>query len=46
MTDEESIVSPSRFGSTGAWREVPESTALIIQHGPDEQREFHPLPPS
>ena len=47
MTDEDRIVVSEPVSDLpGAWREVPESTALIIQHGPDEQREFHPLPPS
>ena len=47
MTDEDRvIVSEPVSDLPGAWREVPESSALIIQHGPDEQREFHPRPPS
>ena len=40
------IVSEPVSDLPGAWREVPESTALIIQGGTDEQREFHPRPPS
>jgi predicted glutamine amidotransferase len=28
------------------WREVPESSALIVQQGPDEQHEFHPREPA
>jgi predicted glutamine amidotransferase len=47
MTDEDRvIVSEPVSDLPGAWREVPESTALIIQRGPDEQREFHPRAPS
>ena len=38
------IVSEPVSDLPGAWREVPESTALIIQQGPDEQHEFHPRP--
>jgi predicted glutamine amidotransferase len=40
------VVSEPVSDLPGAWREVPESTALIIQRGPDEQREFHPRAPS
>ena len=40
------VVSEPVSDLPGAWREVPESTALIIQPGPDEQREFHPRAPS
>jgi predicted glutamine amidotransferase len=47
MTDEDRVVVSEPVSDLpGAWREVPESTALIIQSGPDEQREFHPRPPS
>jgi predicted glutamine amidotransferase len=47
MTDEDRVVVSEPVSDLpGAWREVPESAALIIQHGPDEQREFHPRPPS
>ena len=47
MTDEDRVVVSEPVSDLpGAWREVPESTALIIQAGPDEQREFHPRPPS
>ena len=43
MTDEDRvIVSEPVSDLPGVWREVPESTALIIQRGPDEQREFTP----
>jgi predicted glutamine amidotransferase len=40
------VVSEPVSDLPGVWREVPESTALIIQRGPDEQREFHPRAPS
>jgi predicted glutamine amidotransferase len=40
------VVSEPVSDLPGAWREVPESTVLIIQRGPDEQREFHPRPSS
>jgi len=47
MTDEDRvIVSEPVSDLPGVWREVPESTALIVQRGPDEQREFHPRAPS
>jgi predicted glutamine amidotransferase len=43
MTSEDRIVVSEPVSDLpGAWREVPESTALIIQRGPDEQRPFHP----
>ncbi len=46
MTDEDRVVVSEPVSDLpGVWREVPESTALIIQHGPDEQHEFHPQPP-
>ena len=42
MTDEDRVVVSEPVADLpGAWREVPESTALIIQHGADEQHEFH-----
>jgi glutamine amidotransferase len=47
MTDEDRVVVSEPVSDLpGVWREVPESTALIIQRGPDEQREFHPRAPS
>jgi predicted glutamine amidotransferase len=47
MTAEDRVVVSEPVSDLpGVWREVPESTALIIQHGPDEQREFHPRQPS
>ena len=43
MTSEDRIVVSEPVSDLpGAWREVPESTALIIQRGPDEQRPFRP----
>jgi glutamine amidotransferase len=45
MTDEDRVVVSEPVSDLpGAWREVPESTALVIQDGPDEQHEFHPRP--
>ena len=43
MTPEDRVVVSEPVSDLpGVWREVPESTALIIQRGPDEHREFHP----
>jgi predicted glutamine amidotransferase len=43
FTDEDRIVVSEPPGDLpGAWLEIPESTALIIQRGPDEQRPFTP----
>ena len=36
------VVSEPVSDLPGAWREVPESTALIIQRGSDEEQAFHP----
>jgi predicted glutamine amidotransferase len=47
LTDEDRVVVSEPFSALpGLWSEVPESTALIIQHGPDEQLPFHPRPPA
>ena len=47
MTDEDRvIVSEPVSDLPGAWREVTESTALIIQRGADEQKPFRPRPPA
>src|SRR3954447_2351064 len=47
MTDEDRvIVSEPVSDLPGAWREMPESTALIVQRGPDEQKPFRPRPPA
>ena len=46
MTAEDRIVVSEPLSDLpGAWREVPESTALVIQRGADEQREFQPRQP-
>jgi glutamine amidotransferase len=46
FTDEDRVVvSEPPVDLPGAWLEVPESTALIIQPGPDEQRPFQPHSP-
>ena len=43
FTDEDRIVVSEPPGDLpGAWLEIPESTALIVQPGPDEQRAFQP----
>ena len=43
FTDEDRIVVSEPPGDLpGAWVEIPESTAVIIQRGPDEQRPFNP----
>ena len=43
LTDEDRAVVSEPLGDLpGVWREVPESTALIIQSGPDEHRAFRP----
>ena len=43
LTDEDRVVVSEPLGDLpGAWLEVPESTALIIQPGADEQRPFEP----
>jgi predicted glutamine amidotransferase len=46
LTDEDKVVVSEPFADLpGAWHEVPESTALIIQPGPDERRAFRPRQP-
>ena len=43
LTSEQRVVISEPFGDLpGAWHEVPESSVLIIQPGPDVQREFKP----
>ncbi len=43
MRDEDQVVISEPFGELpGAWEELPEATALLIQPGPDEQRPFRP----
>jgi len=47
MTAEDRVVVSEPVSDLpGVWREVPESSALVIQRGPDEQREFQPRSPS
>jgi predicted glutamine amidotransferase len=47
MTSEDRVVVSEPVSDLpGAWREVPESTALIIQRGPDEERPFRPRVPA
>jgi glutamine amidotransferase len=36
------VVSEPLADLPGAWIEIPESTVLIVQPGPDEKRPFHP----
>jgi hypothetical protein len=43
FTEEDRVVVSEPPGDLpGAWLEVPESTAMIIQRGADEQRLFRP----
>jgi glutamine amidotransferase len=47
FTDEDRIVVSEPPGDLpGAWLEIPESSAVIVQPGPDEQRSFRPQPPA
>jgi predicted glutamine amidotransferase len=47
LTDEDRvIVSEPLSDLPGVWLEVPESTALIVQRGPDERRPFRPQAPA
>ena len=36
------VVSEPNSDLPGVWQEIPESTVLIVQPGPDEQRSFNP----
>jgi glutamine amidotransferase len=46
ITDEDRvIVSEPLSDLPGVWIEVPESTALLVQRGPDEHRPFRPQAP-
>ncbi|HWH95144.1 MAG TPA: class II glutamine amidotransferase [Baekduia sp.] len=46
FTDEDRIVVSEPPGDLpGAWLEIPESSAVIVQRGPDEQRSFAPRGP-
>jgi glutamine amidotransferase len=40
------VVSEPLSGLSGVWVEVPESTALVIKPGADEQLEFRPRSPT
>lgn len=40
------VVSEPLSTLPGLWREVPPSSALIVQKGPDVERPFRPQPPS
>jgi glutamine amidotransferase len=43
LQDEDRVIISEPFGDLpGAWEELPEATALIIQPGPDERRPFRP----
>jgi glutamine amidotransferase len=47
LTDEDRIiVSEPLSDLPGVWVEVPEASALVIQHGADEQHEFRPHAPA
>jgi predicted glutamine amidotransferase len=43
--EDRAVVSEPLGDLPGAWIEIPESTALIVQPGPDEQRPFRPRVP-
>jgi len=46
LTDEDRVIVSEPLGDlSGAWVEVPESTAVIVQPGPDEKRPFRPQRP-
>ena len=43
LSDEDRVIVSEPLGDLpGAWLEIPPSTAMIIQRGPDEQRPFQP----
>jgi predicted glutamine amidotransferase len=43
LRDEDRIVVSEPIADLpGVWEEIPESTVLLVQPGPDEQYEFHP----
>jgi glutamine amidotransferase len=44
--EDRAVVSEPLGDLPGVWIEVPESTALVLQDGPDVQREFHPRAPA
>ena len=43
--EDRAVVSEPLGDLPGAWIEIPESTVLIVQPGPDEQRAFRPRVP-
>ena len=47
LRDEDRIVVSEPFADLpGVWHEIPESTVLIVQPGPDEERPFTPRRPA
>jgi predicted glutamine amidotransferase len=43
LRDEDRIVVSEPLADLpGVWQEIPESTILVVQPGPDEQHTFHP----
>jgi hypothetical protein len=44
--EDRAVVSEPLGNLPGAWIDIPESTALIVQPGPDEQRPFRPRVPA
>jgi glutamine amidotransferase len=43
LRDEDRIVVSEPIADLpGVWEEIPESTMLVVQPGPDERYEFHP----
>jgi predicted glutamine amidotransferase len=47
LSDEDRAVVSEPFGDLpGAWLEVPEATALVVQDGPDETHAFRPRAPA
>ena len=47
LSDEDRIIVSEPLGDLpGLWLEVPESTALVVQHGPDERLLFQPQAPA
>jgi glutamine amidotransferase len=43
LRDEDRIVVSEPLADLpGVWQEIPESTVLVVQPGPDEQHAFHP----
>jgi predicted glutamine amidotransferase len=43
LRDEDRIVVSEPLADLpGVWQEIPESTVLVVQPGPDAQQEFHP----